>query len=76
MDRCRDVQGLRRRLWGTAGLGLADEAVVGNACVASNGRPRLLLPVRSRAALADLSPAFALLRAACDRYGPFELVIL
>jgi trans-2,3-dihydro-3-hydroxyanthranilate isomerase len=37
----------------TAGLGLADEAVVGNACVASNGRPRLLLPVRSRAALAD-----------------------
>ncbi|GAA0664113.1 PhzF family isomerase [Kitasatospora atroaurantiaca] len=53
----------------TAGLGLADEAVVGNACVASNGRPRLLLPVRSRAALADLSPDFALLRAACDRYG-------
>ena len=37
--------------------------------MASNGRPRLLLPVRSRAALADLSPDFALLRAACDRYG-------
>ncbi|THA44502.1 PhzF family phenazine biosynthesis protein [Streptomyces sp. A1136] len=53
----------------TAGLGVADEAVVGNACPASNERPRLLLPVRSRAALADLSPDFALLRAACDRYG-------
>lgn len=53
----------------TAGLGLADEAVVGNACVASYGRPRLLLPVRSRTALANLSPDFALLRAACDRYG-------
>ncbi|GAA3559193.1 hypothetical protein GCM10022235_29240 [Kribbella ginsengisoli] len=47
----------------------ASEGVAGNACVASNGRPRLLLPVRSRAALANLSPDFDLLRAACDRYG-------
>ncbi|GAA0953300.1 hypothetical protein GCM10009554_57480 [Kribbella koreensis] len=47
----------------------ASEVVASNACVASNGRPRLLLPVRSRAALANLSPDFDLLRATCDRYG-------
>ncbi|MER7757702.1 PhzF family phenazine biosynthesis protein [Kitasatospora sp. NPDC097643] len=52
-----------------AGLGLTEDAVAGDACVASNGRPRLLLPVRSRAALAELTPDFALLRAVCDRYG-------
>ncbi|WP_035839512.1 PhzF family phenazine biosynthesis protein [Kitasatospora azatica] len=51
------------------GLGLTEDAIAGDACVASNGRPRLLLPVRSRAALAELTPDFALLRAACDRYG-------
>lgn len=37
--------------------------------MASNGRPRLLLPVRSRAVLAGLTPDFPLLRAVCDRYG-------
>ncbi|MFF7474248.1 PhzF family phenazine biosynthesis protein [Streptomyces sp. NPDC008092] len=52
-----------------AALGLAGGGVVGDACVASNGRPRLLLPVRSRAALAGFSPDFALLRGACGRYG-------
>ncbi|WP_217211193.1 PhzF family phenazine biosynthesis protein [Streptomyces sp. AC550_RSS872] len=51
------------------GLGLTEDAVAGDACVASNGRPRLLLPIRSRAALAELTPDFTLLRAACDRYG-------
>ncbi|WP_369383013.1 PhzF family phenazine biosynthesis protein [Streptomyces sp. cg36] len=51
------------------GLGLTEDAITGDACVASNGRPRLLLPVRSRAALAELAPDFALLRAACDRNG-------
>ncbi|MGW6687254.1 PhzF family phenazine biosynthesis protein [Streptomyces sp. NPDC054961] len=51
------------------GLGLPENAVVGDARVASNGRPRLLLPVRSRAVLAGLTPDFALLRAACDRHG-------
>ncbi|MDQ0305662.1 trans-2,3-dihydro-3-hydroxyanthranilate isomerase [Kitasatospora herbaricolor] len=50
-------------------LGLTRDAVAGEACVASNGRPRLLLPVRSRAALAELTPDFTLLRAACDRHG-------
>ncbi|WSX65277.1 PhzF family phenazine biosynthesis protein [Streptomyces sp. NBC_00932] len=37
--------------------------------MASNGRPRLLLPIRSRAALTELTPELTLLRAACDRYG-------
>ncbi|MFK8910411.1 PhzF family phenazine biosynthesis protein [Streptomyces sp. YS-3] len=51
------------------GLGLPQDAVAGDACVASNGRPRLLLPVRSRAVLGELTPDFPLLRAACDRHG-------
>ncbi|WP_030948024.1 PhzF family phenazine biosynthesis protein [Streptomyces sp. NRRL S-646] len=50
-------------------LGLTKDAVGDYACVASNGRPRLLLPLRSRAALAELAPDSTLLRAACDRYG-------
>lgn len=50
-------------------LELTAEALADRACVASNGRPRLLLPVRSRDALADLRPDFAALRRACDRYG-------
>ncbi|MEU3511929.1 PhzF family phenazine biosynthesis isomerase [Streptomyces longwoodensis] len=52
-----------------AGLGLTADAVAGEACVASNGRPRLLLPVPSRAVLAELTPDPARLRAACDRHG-------
>ncbi|MER6116401.1 PhzF family phenazine biosynthesis isomerase [Streptomyces sp. NPDC001743] len=52
-----------------AGLGLTENAVAADACVASNGRPRLLLPLRSRAALAELTPDATLLRAACERYG-------
>ena len=52
-----------------AGLGLDDAAIAGSPCVASVGRERLLLPVRSRAALAGLTPDFAALRAACDRHG-------
>ncbi|BFV55071.1 hypothetical protein KCMC57_up01750 [Kitasatospora sp. CMC57] len=39
------------------GLGLTPAAVAGDACVASKGRPRLLLPVRSRPVLAGLPPA-------------------
>ncbi|WTR19840.1 PhzF family phenazine biosynthesis protein [Streptomyces canus] len=38
--------------------------------MASNGRPRLLLPIRSRAALAELTPDLTLLRATCDRGLP------
>ncbi|HJP74420.1 MAG TPA: PhzF family phenazine biosynthesis protein [Pseudonocardiaceae bacterium] len=37
--------------------------------VASPGRPRLLVPVGSRSALAALEPDFARLAAACDRAG-------
>jgi len=50
-------------------LGMAGEALPDGACVASPSRPRLLLPVRTRTALAGLDPDFAALRAACDRYG-------
>ncbi|MFF9165107.1 PhzF family phenazine biosynthesis protein [Streptomyces longwoodensis] len=57
--------------WGAvaAGLGLTADAVAHEACVASNGRSRLLLPLRSRAVLAELTPDLARLRAACDRHG-------
>lgn len=51
------------------GLRLTDEALAGGARVASPGRPRLLLPVRSRTALAGLRPDFAALRQACDRHS-------
>lgn len=51
-----------------AGLGLDDAAIAGPACVASVGRERLLLPVRSHAALAGITPDFAALRAACERH--------
>ena len=39
-----------------AGLGLDGAAIANSACVASVGRERLLLPVRSRAALAGITP--------------------
>jgi trans-2,3-dihydro-3-hydroxyanthranilate isomerase len=38
-------------------------------CVASVGRPRLLVPIASRSALAGLTPDFDRLRAGCDRLG-------
>ncbi|WP_069766978.1 PhzF family phenazine biosynthesis protein [Streptomyces sp. LUP30] len=50
-------------------LGLTSEALPAGACLASPGRPRLLLPVRSRTVLAELRPDFPALRHACDRYG-------
>ncbi|MFD8722893.1 PhzF family phenazine biosynthesis protein [Streptomyces sp. NPDC059629] len=50
-------------------LGLKSEALPDGACVASPGRPRLLLPVRSRTVLAELRPDVTALRHACDRYG-------
>ncbi|MFI8085461.1 PhzF family phenazine biosynthesis protein [Kitasatospora sp. NPDC086009] len=50
-------------------LGLNSETLPDAAHVASPGRPRLLLPVRSRTALAELRPDFTALRDACDRYG-------
>ncbi|WP_406840519.1 PhzF family phenazine biosynthesis protein [Streptomyces sp. AHU1] len=49
-------------------LGLPATAGPG-ACVATLGRPRLLVPVGTRSALASLSPAPGPLAAACDRLG-------
>ncbi|WP_253916781.1 PhzF family phenazine biosynthesis protein [Streptomyces sp. MNP-20] len=49
-------------------LGL-DAAAVGEACVATLGRPRMLLPLPSREALAGLAPDPDRLRAACDAFG-------
>jgi PhzF family phenazine biosynthesis protein len=44
-------------------------AVSSGACVATLGRPRLLVPVTDRSVLAALSPAPDRLAAACDRLG-------
>jgi trans-2,3-dihydro-3-hydroxyanthranilate isomerase len=52
-----------------AGLGIAASDVAGEACVASVGRERLLLPVASRDVLAALTPDFVQLKEACDRFG-------
>ncbi|WP_123452453.1 PhzF family phenazine biosynthesis protein [Streptomyces sp. PanSC19] len=50
-------------------LGLAPDALGPGVRVASVGRPRLLVPVASRSALAALAPDMGRLRAACDRFG-------
>ncbi|MFI1656291.1 PhzF family phenazine biosynthesis protein [Streptomyces sp. NPDC020472] len=50
-------------------LGLAPDALGPGLRVASVGRPRLLVPVASRSALAALAPDMERLRAACDRLG-------
>ncbi|WP_185899257.1 PhzF family phenazine biosynthesis protein [Streptomyces sp. WAC07061] len=50
-------------------LGIPRDATAPGLRVASVGRPRLLVPVRTRSALRALSPDFAGLRAACDRLG-------
>ncbi|MFC5031611.1 PhzF family phenazine biosynthesis isomerase [Streptomyces sp. DSM 41987] len=44
-------------------------AVASGACIATLGRPRLLLPLPTRSALAVLSPDLDRLAAACDRLG-------
>ncbi|MFI9103727.1 PhzF family phenazine biosynthesis protein [Streptomyces fildesensis] len=44
-------------------------AVTSGACIATVGRPRLLLPVPTRSALAALTPDLDRLAAACDRLG-------
>jgi predicted PhzF superfamily epimerase YddE/YHI9 len=48
------------------GFGAAAVAVPGDP---GTGRPRMLVPVVDRAALAALAPDFDRLRAACDRFG-------
>jgi trans-2,3-dihydro-3-hydroxyanthranilate isomerase len=50
-------------------LGLDPEAPRSGTCVASLGRPRILVPVPSRPALAALAPDLGRLREACDRLG-------
>ncbi|KUJ65078.1 epimerase [Streptomyces albus subsp. albus] len=50
-------------------LGLTSQLPAPGARVASVGRPRLLVPVGSRSALAALDPDVERLRAACDRLG-------
>jgi trans-2,3-dihydro-3-hydroxyanthranilate isomerase len=52
-----------------AALGITPADVAGDACVASVGRERILLPVPSRTALAALTPDFARLKGACDHLG-------
>lgn len=48
-------------------LGLTGGTLPADACVASLGRWRILVPVADRAVLADLTPDFGRLRDACDR---------
>ncbi|WP_406332245.1 PhzF family phenazine biosynthesis protein [Streptomyces sp. NBC_00203] len=50
-------------------LGITRDTLAPGAAVASVGRPRLLVPLTTRSALAALTPDSAALRAACDRLG-------
>ncbi|MEV7526312.1 PhzF family phenazine biosynthesis isomerase [Streptomyces sp. NPDC091371] len=50
-------------------LGITPDMLAPGARVASVGRSRLLVPVRSRSVLVALDPDFERLRAACDRLG-------
>ena len=50
-------------------LGVEAGGVPPGTCIASIGRPRLLVPVATRRRLAALTPDFERLRAACDRLG-------
>jgi trans-2,3-dihydro-3-hydroxyanthranilate isomerase len=50
-------------------LGQHSEILASEICVASVGRPRLLVPIALRSGLADLTPDYERLRAGCDRLG-------
>ncbi|WP_330306678.1 MULTISPECIES: PhzF family phenazine biosynthesis protein [unclassified Streptomyces] len=50
-------------------LGITRDTLAPGAAVASVGRPRLLVPLTTRSALAALTPDSGALRAACDRLG-------
>ncbi len=52
-----------------AALGVTGRTLAPGTAVASVGRPRLLVPLTTRSALAALAPDFDGLRAACDRLG-------
>jgi trans-2,3-dihydro-3-hydroxyanthranilate isomerase len=51
------------------------EIVASEICVASIGRPRLLVPVATRSALARLSPDYDLLRDGCDGLGLLDCYV-
>jgi PhzF family phenazine biosynthesis protein len=50
-------------------LGVTEDTLAPGSCVAALGRPRLLVPVTTRSALAALAPDVDRLRDACDRLG-------
>ena len=50
-------------------LGVSPDLLASGACIASVGRPRLLVPVLMPTALATLAPDADRLREACDRLG-------
>ncbi|MET9338884.1 PhzF family phenazine biosynthesis isomerase [Nonomuraea sp. NPDC003804] len=50
-------------------LGVTSDTLAPGARVAAIGRPRLLVPIATRSALAALAPDLERLRAACDRLG-------
>jgi trans-2,3-dihydro-3-hydroxyanthranilate isomerase len=50
-------------------LGRHPEILASDVCIASVGRPRLLVPISTASALAELQPDFGRLRDACDRVG-------
>lgn len=52
-----------------AALGIDPDRLVPGARVATLGRSRMLIPVATPGAVADLSPDLDRLRAACDRFG-------
>jgi trans-2,3-dihydro-3-hydroxyanthranilate isomerase len=52
-----------------AALGVTADTRAPGAVIGSVGRPRLLVPVTTRSALAGLTPDFAGLRVACDQLG-------
>jgi trans-2,3-dihydro-3-hydroxyanthranilate isomerase len=62
----RDVTASERDLVGAA-LGDASELDMSGICVAALGRPRLLVPLLSAAALPRITPSVDTLRAGCDR---------
>jgi trans-2,3-dihydro-3-hydroxyanthranilate isomerase len=50
-------------------LGRHPDIVASDVCVASVGRPRLLVPISNPSALAEVRPDYDRLRDACDRLG-------
>lgn len=60
VSECKDV---------FAALGVTERTLAPGSVVASVGRPRLLVPLTTRTAVATLAPDIGALRAACDQLG-------